>query len=90
MTERNMKITNEGVLPDTQTNPETFAKMTAFRKDPIEAFKSHVYNCGVNMCDVFNVDNDLKLSVVDFKDLIKVRFNNRKVLGRNILSNEKL
>ncbi|CAC5387975.1 unnamed protein product [Mytilus coruscus] len=71
MTERNMKITNEGVLPDTQTDPETFAKLTAFRKDPIEAFKRHVYNCGVNLCDVFNVDNDLKLSVVDFKDLIK-------------------
>jgi hypothetical protein len=40
--ERKMKIINEGVLPDTQTDPETFARMTAYRRDPIEAFNIKV------------------------------------------------
>lgn len=69
---RKMKIINEGVLPDTQTDPHTFAKMVAYRRDPIEAFKRHAFDCGVNLSDVFNADNDLKLTAVEFKDLIKV------------------
>ena len=70
--ERKMKIINEGVLPDTQTDPETFARMTAYRRDPIEAFKRHAFDCGVNLSDVFSADKDLKLTIVEFKDLIKV------------------
>jgi hypothetical protein len=70
--ERKMKIINEGVLPDTQTDPETFARMTAYRRDPIEAFKRHAFDCGVNLSDVFSADKDLKLTIAEFKDLIKV------------------
>ena len=71
--ERKMKIINEGVLPDTQTDPETFAKMTAFRRDPVEAFKCHCTKCGINLCDVFNADRDQRLTVPEFKDLLQVK-----------------
>jgi hypothetical protein len=40
--------------------------------DPIEAFKRHAFDCGVNLSDVFSADKDLKLTIAEFKDLIKV------------------
>lgn len=70
--EKNMTVIHEGVLPDTQTDPETFAKLTAFRKNPIHAFKCYAFDAGVNLQNVFNADNDINLTVKDFKDLLKV------------------
>lgn len=75
VSERNMIIINEGVLPDTHTDPETFAKHTAFRKNPIHAFRCYAFEAGVNLHNVFNTENDITLTIKDFKDLLKVCFS---------------
>lgn len=49
----------------------TYARLSAFRRDPIETFKKYAEFSGVNLHDVFNGGHRLRLDANEFKDLIR-------------------
>ncbi|XP_061191625.1 leucine-rich repeat-containing protein 74B-like [Saccostrea echinata] len=69
--QRNLKIKHEGILPEMHPKNGTYARLSAFRRDPIETFKKYAEFSGVNLHDVFNGGHRLRLDAAEFKDLIK-------------------
>jgi hypothetical protein len=69
--QRNLKIKHEGILPEIHPKNGTYARLSAFRRDPIETFKKYAEYAGVNLHDVFNGGHRLRLDANEFKDLIK-------------------
>lgn len=71
--QRKLRIKHEGILPEMHPKNGTYARLSAFRRDPIETFKKYAEFSGVNLHDVFNGGHRLRLDANEFKDLIKVK-----------------
>lgn len=70
--QRKLRIKHEGILPEMHPKNGTYARLSAFRRDPIETFKKYAEFSGVNLHDVFNGGHRLRLDANEFKDLIRV------------------
>lgn len=71
--QRKLRIKHEGILPEMHPKNGTYARLSAFRRDPIETFKKYAEFSGVNLHDVFNGGHRLRLDANEFKDLIRVK-----------------
>lgn len=73
--QRNLKIKHEGILPEMHPKNGTYARLSAFRRDPIETFRKYAEFSGVNLFDVFNGGHRLQIDANEFRDLIRVIMN---------------
>lgn len=78
--QRKLRIKHEGILPEMHPKNGTYARLSAFRRDPIETFKKYAEFSGVNLHDVFNGGHRLRLDANEFKDLIRVKNNVQLIL----------
>lgn len=69
--ERDMVIVNEGVLPEIHPKNGTYARLSAFRRDPIETFKKYAEFSGVKLTDIFNSGDHVRINASEFKTLVK-------------------
>jgi len=69
---RELTVVNEGVLPEMHPKNGNYARLSAFRRDPIETFKKYAEFSGVKLEDVFNTKKKIQINVADFKALVKV------------------
>ena len=69
---RDIKVAHEGVLPEIHPKNGNYARLSAFRRDPVETFKKYAEFSGVNLESVFNVKRKVKIDSEEFKTLIKV------------------
>ena len=70
--ERNIKIINEGVIPEfRRTNS---ARLTAFRLDPIRSFKNYIESAEIDPQNLFGdiLDEEFSVDIKEFKKRIKV------------------
>ena len=70
--ERDIRVINEGIIPEfCRTNS---ARLTAFRLDPVGAFKIAAVNADVDLARLLGpfVDDDHSIGPNDFKSQIKV------------------
>ena len=70
--ERGIKVVNEGIIPEfPRTNS---ARLTAFRVDPIGAFKMYADNAEVDLGELLvnSLDDDYTIDMKEFKSNIKV------------------
>ena len=82
--ERDIKIINEGVIPEfTRT---TSARLTAFRLDPIRTFKMYAESAGVELRKLFDelLDEEFSVDLKEFKNRIKVS----EILSRSGIEEE--
>ncbi|XP_033736021.1 leucine-rich repeat-containing protein 74B-like [Pecten maximus] len=68
---RGLRVVNEGVLPEMHPKNGNYARLSAFRRDPIETFKKYAEFSGVVLEEVFNCKHKVKIDASEFKTLIK-------------------